>query len=159
MEMKMKRITNWPCSLITVVMLIFSAGALASPGHGHEEKGGGRHQGMEGGDHHGKEAMFLKKKEIDGYTVSFHIMEAKKGMEHGGSHNFMLKVEKDGRALNDIVVNSKVIHPDGSSQMRKLSRMGDWYMAGYDLGHEGEHQVMVLFKTPDGNMHRGGVFY
>ena len=153
----MKRIANWPSTLIMTTLLAFSAGTLASSGHGHGEGGDGHHE--MGGDHHDKDAMFLKKKEIDGYTVSFHIMKAKKGMEHGGSHNFMLKVEKDGRALNNIVANSKVVHPDGSSQTHKLSRMGDWYMAGYDLGHDGRHQVMVLFKTPDGNKHKGGVFY
>ncbi len=153
----MKYITIWFFALMMTALLTFSSVALASPGHGHDEGGDGHHE--KGDDHHDKDGMFLKKKEIDGYTVSFHIMKAKKGMEHGGTHNFMLKVEKGGRVLNDIAVNSKVVHPDGSAQTRKLTRMGDWYMAGYDLGHDGEHQVMVLFKTADGKKHRGGVYY
>jgi len=37
--------------------------------------------------------------------------------------------------------------------------MGDWYMAGYDLGHAGAHKVMVLFKTEDGQKHFGGITY
>lgn len=157
----MKQTATWLSALAISILLAFSTGALASAGHGHGD-GDGDGQHHENGDdhHHGKDAMFLEKKNIDGYTVSFHIMKAKKGMEHGGTHNFMLKVEKDGRALGNIVANSKVVHPDGSAQVRKLSKMGDWYMVGYDLGHEGgEHQVMVLFKTPDGKKHKGGIYY
>ena len=40
-----------------------------------------------------------------------------------------------------------------------MMKMGDWYMAGYNLGHAGNHQVMVLFKTSDGKKHFGGVLY
>ena len=40
-----------------------------------------------------------------------------------------------------------------------MMKMGDWYMAGYDLGHNGQHQLMALFKTADGVKHFGGVYY
>ena len=103
--------------------------------------------------------MFLVKKEIDGFTVSFHAMKVKEGMEHGGSHNLMVKVEKDGKALTDLTANSKVTHPNGKSESKMLMKMGDWYMAGYDLEHAGKHQLMVLFKTADGAKHFGGVYY
>ncbi len=103
--------------------------------------------------------MFLEKTQIDGHTVSFHVMQAKEGMQHGGSHNLMIKVEKDGRTLNDIAVNSKVVFPDGKEGSKMLMKMGDWYMAGYDLGQTGEHQLMVLFKTADGQKHFGGIHY
>ena len=103
--------------------------------------------------------MFLVKKQIDGYDVSFHVMKAKPGKEMGGSHDFMIKVEKDGKALNNIVMNTKVKHPNGQSESKKTMKMGDWLMAGYDLGHEGKHQMMILFKTADGKKHKGGVYY
>jgi len=103
--------------------------------------------------------MFLKKKEIDGYSVSFHIMKAKPGKEMGGSHDFMIKVEKGGKALTNIVMNTKVKHPNGKAESKKAMKMGDWLMAGYDLSHEGRHQMMVLFKTADGKKHKGGVYY
>lgn len=106
-----------------------------------------------------KNGMFLKKKDIDGYSVSFHIMKARPGKEMGGSHDFMVKVEKGGRALTDITMNTKVVHPNGQSETKKTMRMGDWMMAGYDLGHPGKHQMMILFKTVDGKKHKGGVFY
>jgi len=104
-------------------------------------------------------SMFLEKKEIDGYTVSFHVMAVKEGIQHGGSHNLMIKVEKDGTAIGDLTANSKVTHPNGKSESKMMMKMGDWYMAGYDLGHKGDHQLMVLFKTSDGVKHFGGVHY
>jgi len=104
--------------------------------------------------------MALVRKNIDGYPVSFHIMKAPEGMKkHGGAYHFMFKAEKNSKALTDILVNSKVTHPNGQSESKMMMKMGDWYMAGYDLGHPGVHQVMVLFKTSDGKKHFGGIEY
>jgi len=140
--------------LIAALSLAFSSAPLwAGEGHGHDGHDGGMSMGGMAGD------MFLKKERIDGYQVSFHVMPAQKGMEHGGSHNFMLKIEQDGRVISDAKVNSKVIHPNGKSETKMMMRMGDWYMAGYDLGHAGKHQLLVLFKTKDGKKHKGGVYY
>ncbi len=103
--------------------------------------------------------MFLEKKEIDGYAVSFHVMKVDPGMEHGGSHNFMVKIEKDGLPQHDVVINSKVILADGKVQSKPLMKMGDWFMGGYDLDAPGRHQLLILFKTADGLKHKGGVLY
>jgi len=103
--------------------------------------------------------MFLIKKQIDGYDVSFHVMKAQPGKEMGGSHDFMIKVEKNGKTYTKIPMNTKVVHPNGQAESKKTMVMGDWLMAGYDLGHKGKHQLMILFKTPDGKKHKGGVFY
>jgi len=100
-----------------------------------------------------------EKQAIDGYAVTFHIAKAKAGMEMGGSHDFMVKIEKDGKAVTNAQVNSKAIHPDGRGETRMMMGMGDSYMAGYDLGHSGKHQIMILFKTADGAKHGGGVWY
>ena len=108
---------------------------------------------------HMKKGAFMMTKELDGYQVTFHVMKAPQGMQKGGSHHFMLKVEQDGKPETGLIVNSKVIHPGGQSESKMMMRMGDWYMASYDLGHPGKHQVMVLFKTPDGKKHFGGVYY
>lgn len=105
----------------------------------------------------GMKGAFLAQKQVDGYMVSFHIMKAPENMQHGGSHHVMIKVEKDGRLSGDIVVNSKVTHPNGESESKMMMKMGDWYMAAYDLGHPGPHQVMVLFKTADGTKHFVGI--
>jgi len=163
--------TTIVCLFITGVMGI--SPALASGDH----EGMDAHQGtMNGGMSHemgkgrmnGKmtgqmkdhmNGMFLVRKDIDGYQVSFHVMKAPDGMQHGGSHHFMFKVEKNGKALTNILVNSKVSHPNGASESKMMMRMGDWYMAAYDLGHAGKHQIMVLFKTADGEKHFGGIEY
>lgn len=103
--------------------------------------------------------MFLEKKEIDGYSVSFHVMAADEGMNHGGTHNLMIKIEQQGKVLKGVKVNSKVIYPDGSEESKALMSMGDWQMVGYDMQESGKHQLMVLFKTADGKKHFGGLYY
>ncbi len=131
---------------------------------GSHDMGGSGHKmgGSMGGNGHnsmGSGSSFMTTKAIDGYDVSFHVMKASDGMQHGGSHNLMVKIEQGGAVISGLVVNSKVIHPDGSEETKPLMKMGDWLSNGYDLGHEGEHQLMVLFKTSDGKKHFGGVKY
>ena len=165
--------------IITAVMAMTAAQPVMAGEDAHQMSG---HSHMQGDMSQAKE-MFLVKKEIDGFTVSFHVMKPKAAMVDGGAHhsagqtngtgavrpqgeghdalnhNLMVKVEKDGKALTDLTANSKVTHPNGKSESKMLMKMGDWYMAGYDLGHEGTHQLMVLFKTPDGSKHFTGVYY
>lgn len=157
---------------VLATLLVFANAVQASEDHDHDH-GHDDHSNMNGMKHddhgsaghddkdmsHKKGEMFLVKKEVDGYDVSFHVMKAKAGKEMGGSHDFMIKVEKDGKALDNITMNTKVVHPDGKEETKKVMKMGDWYMAGYDLGHEGKHQMMILFKTKDGKKHKAGVYY
>lgn len=128
-------------------------------GHDHQKMDNmeGMNHGMQGNME--KNKMFMEKKDIDGYQVSFHVMPAKADMQHGGSHNVMIKVEKDGVALNDVVINSKVFLPNKSTDSKMLMKMGDWYMAGYDLDATGKNGIMILFKTADGQKHKGSVYY
>jgi len=146
-------------TLSFVGLLAAGSTSLAEEGHDHDKEMKHDDHSHEMHDQKQKSDMFLEKKEIDGYTVSFHVMEAKKGMEHGGSHNLMIKVEQNGKALTDIKINSKVVHPDDKAESKPLIKMGDWYMNGYDLGHDGKHQLMILFKTADGKKHKGGTYY
>lgn len=141
-------------SAVTFATLLVTAGPLyASSGHLSA-------MGMKHSDHSSvTDEAFLVKQEINGYDVSFYIAKAKPGKAMGGSHDFMVKVEKEGKALTNIAMNTKVIHPNGASETKKTMKMGEWLMAGYDLGHEGRHQVMILFKTADGKKHKGGVYY
>ena len=149
------------------LMALTTTMAVSSPviaggdhAHSHDNDMGAQHHdhaaevGMSG---HGSD-MFLHKKDIDGYQVTFHMMKAKPGKEMGGSHDFMIKIEKDGQAMI-VPMNTKVIYPNGESEVKKAMRHGDWLMAGYDLAPEGEHQMMILFKTKDGEKHKGGVYY
>ena len=145
-------------SILAAIFILLMVGALAfaAESNGGHEAGSDRMSGM---DMQQDEDIFLEEKEIDGYTVSFHVMKAVPGAEQEGSHNLMIKIEEEGRALDDAVVNSKVIAPDGKSESKLLRKMGDWYMNGYDLGEQGKYQLIILFKTPDGEKHNGGVYY
>jgi hypothetical protein len=115
-----------------------------------------QHQQQDMGQMHGS---FLTSKEIDGYIVNFRIMKAPVGMDQGGNYHVMVKFEKDGRVLTDLVANSKAVHPNGESESKMLMKMGDWYMAAYDLDHKGQHHILVLFKTADGTKHFGGIYF
>ncbi len=103
-------------------------------------------------------SMFLEKKEVDGYVVTFHVMPADKNMAHGGSHNLMVKIEKDGQEVSDALINSKVFFPNKTSDSKMLMKMNGWFMNSYDIG-EGRHGIMVLFKTADGIKHKASVYY
>lgn len=102
--------------------------------------------------------MFLKKAEVDGYTVSFHVMQ-NAGRSNGGTHDMMVKVEKDDKPVVIVKANSKVITSDGRAETKKMKQAGDWFVAGYDLGAPGQQQLMVLFKTEDDRKHFVGVWY
>jgi hypothetical protein len=148
--------------IMTGIMALAAHQPVLASGGGHNMKGhkhGDMKEHKHGDAGQMKKGAFLVRKEIDGFSVSFHIMKAPEGVQHGGTHHLMVKVEKDGKVLTDLVANSKATHPNGKSESKMLMRMGDWYMAGYDLSHEGRHQLMVLFKTADGAKHFGGVFY
>lgn len=152
----MKLIKNSVLTIILGTAVTLSSNVAAEGEHNHSHNN-------EHIDHANMQAsnkgMFLKKESIDGYDVSFHVMKATPGKEMGGSHDFMVKVEKNGKTIDSIVMNTKVIYPDGKSESKPTMLMGDWLMAGYDLKHAGKHQLMILFKTADGEKHKGGVYY
>ncbi len=102
---------------------------------------------------------FMDKIYVDGYEVTFHVMKAAGDMQHGGTQNLMVMVQKNKRALTNLLANSKVIAPDGRGVSKPMMLMGQWYMAGYDMTANGSYQLMVLFKTEDGQKHFGGVRY
>jgi len=144
---------------IAVSILLFG---LVIVGKAHAEEAAHNHSQMKGEMDHSSldmDQMFLEKRQIDAYDVSFHVMEATKSMHHGGSHNVMIKIEQKGKVVDGAKINSKIIYPDGKAESKMLMKMGDWYMAGYDLKSKGRHQMMILFKTKDGKKHKGGVYY
>lgn len=141
--------TKIQASLLLTLLLLLPLNVQASEGHTTPTVSGQQQVAD----------MFLEKKMIDGYHVSFHIMKVDPGKEHGGSHNVMIKVEQNGAVLGNVVINSKVLGPGGIASQKRLMKMGDWYMNGYDLGESGTYKVMILFKTADGKKHKGGVTY
>jgi hypothetical protein len=165
-------------SILVIAGLLLSSSVAFAHGDGeqhmdrHTHDGMGHNpcsmQSMEGMKHNPcnmgsmqgmKKGTFLKKEVIDGYDVSFHVMKAPEGMEHGGAYHLMVKVEQNNKIIALKAMNSKVTHPNDKSESKMMMKMGDWYMAGYDLGHAGQHKIMVLFKTEDGQKHFGGITY
>jgi len=157
-------------TMLVLVGLLFSTSmAFANGGEEHHMDGMGHNpcsmKHMGGMKHNPcdmtamKEGGSLQKAVIDGYDVSFHIMKAPEGMAKGGTHHVMIKVEQNNNIIALQAVNSKVTHPNEQSESKMMMKMGDWYMAAYDLGHAGEHKVMVLFKTTDERKHFGGIKY
>jgi hypothetical protein len=151
--------------VISIGLLVFVSVAIAGEAHddnhqhGHEPDQHDHQESMSHSVESSEDSMFLVEKDIDDYNVSFHVMKAKPGKKMGGSHDFMIKVEKNGKVQGELVMNTKVVHPDGTTETKKTMKMGDWYMVGYDLEHEGKHQLMILFKTAGGKKHKGGVYY
>jgi len=143
---------------ITTAFMVMALMTLPMPARA-AEMGGSDAMQMPHGMKDKMQGMFLTKKEIDGYTVSFHVMKARAGQHMGGNHDLMVKVEKDGQVKTDLLVNSKVVSPDKSVASKMMMKMGDWYMAGFDMDQSGRYQLMVLFKTPGGNKHFAGVYY
>ncbi len=105
---------------------------------------------------------FIARKGIEGnYTVTFHIMRAPVGMRHSKDHyHLMVTIEKNGSTLTNLQVLSRVKHPDGSVEKKAMIRMGDWFLARYNLDHEqGRHWIVVTFTTADGKTHSSGTYY
>ena len=125
-----------------------------------EMKGMSGHEHMmhETSEADSKDEPYMVTKEVDGFTVTFHVMLAG-GMYHGGDYNLMIKVEQDGKDADLSAINSKVFFPDGTSDSKMLMKMGGWYMNGYDLQGEERHGLMVLFKTADGEKHKASAYY
>jgi len=122
-------------------------------GHKHQSSSHDHHD--EGHSHGQNKGAFSKTKKVNGYDVNFQVVKA----HNGGTHRFMIKLKKDGKSLSNVKVNSKVVHPNGKAETKMLRPKGDTFMASYNLGHEGRHQLMILFKTADGKKHSAGVYY
>ena len=93
------------------------------------------------------------------YAVSFHVLPVVDGLRQGNTHSVMVKVERAGQVITDAKINSRVLFPDKTEQQQLLMRSGDWYAANYDMQGQARHQIMVLFQTADGKMHRTGTYF
>ncbi len=116
-------------------------------------------------DQHGRvmkhEEGFIAKKGIrDDYTVIFHIMRSPEGMRYSkDQYHLMVVVEKNHKPVTGLQMISKVRHPDGTTEQKPMMRMGEWYMALYNLSHEqGRHWITVQFNI-SGKKYSAGIYY
>lgn len=147
--------------VLTALLVLGAQSALAIEGMDHSKMNheSMNHESMNHETMHTDNQPFLKTTAVDGYIVRFNIMQAAGEMNHGGSHNLMLQIEKDGHVLDDVLINSKVFSPNATSASKMLMLMDGWYMAGYDMAQAGRYGIMVLFKTSDGTKHQASVYY
>ncbi|GAV20619.1 hypothetical protein MMIC_P1591 [Mariprofundus micogutta] len=103
--------------------------------------------------------LLLKKEVVDGYHLTFHVMKAEKDEVQGCEFRFMFRVEQNGAMVQNVIVNSRVRHPNNQSESKMMVKTGDWYTAAYDLTHPGEHELIVLFKVKDDSKHSAKVTY
>jgi len=143
-------------ALISVVILISACGALT----GGKKTTAQQLNTTQAMDH--KSTFFVASKGVDdGYVFIFHIMPAPEGKGYSRIHyHLMVSIEKDGKPVTDLQLYSAAKHPDGSVQKKApMMRMGDWYMALYNLSHEkGQHWLTVSFER-DGKTYASGVYY
>jgi len=110
---------------------------------------------------HGHDFFVARKGIQDGYVFIFHIMPAPEGDGYSRkNYHLMVSVEKDGQVLTDLVLSSRVKHPDGMmDENNTMMLMGDWYMSLYNLNHEGgQHWITVSFER-DSKTYSSGFYY
>ena len=107
-----------------------------------------------------EEGFIVREGIRDGYTVVFHVMRSPKGMRYSKEqYHLMVVVEKEGRPITGLHMMSRVKHPDGSIEQKPMMRMGEWYMALYNLNFDaGRHWITVEFKV-DGEKYLAGTYY
>ena len=145
----------------TVVPLIFIAASTLIAGCSiHSTSPHLESKQQTGMDH--KKHFFVAHKGIeDDYEIIFHVMPAPEG--NGFSrvqYHLMVSVQKDGSPVTGLILKSSVKHPDGSVEpAAPMMRMGNWYMALYNLSHEkGQHWLTVSFEK-SGKTYSSGVYY
>lgn len=92
----------------------------------------------------------------DDYSVIFHIMRAP--LHDGYSrdeYHLMVSIEKDGKPIRKVKVQSTVRHPNGRiDDLTDMVQVGDWYLARYNLSHEqGQHRISVHFRIGSKRYH------
>lgn len=102
---------------------------------------------------------FQVTRQTAGYQVTFHVIPLEDGMRRDTGHSLMVKLERNGQIIRDAKVNSRVVFPDKSEGQQLMQRVGDWYTASYTMQGEVRHQLMILFQTADGKIHRSGTYY
>jgi len=97
----------------------------------------------------------------DGYVFIFHVMPAPEGKGFSRTnYHLMVSIEKDGKPQTHLRLFSTVKHPDGTIETKvPMMKMGNWYMALYNLSHDkGRHWITASFEQ-DGQTYSSGVYY
>jgi len=96
---------------------------------------------------------------VDNYEVSVKVVDVKDSIPDGGSHNILVNIKHDEKVLRSVEVNVNVYFPDDTKKSKELLNLGDWYLAGYDLGQEGKHLMKISFRNKDDSKHSINMTY
>jgi len=105
---------------------------------------------------HGK---LIQKKIIADFDFRLKIVDVKDSVADGGSHNLLVNIKRNGRAQHNLSVTAKVVYLNGLKKSKTMMELGDWYLAGYDLGKEDKYLITILFKSADGVNHSSSINY
>jgi len=143
---------------ITFIMILLgSVQSALADNHGARAA---EQKGMEHLHVEGMTGLLLKQETVvDSYQLTFHVTKANDPEVIGCEYRLMFKAEHNGRPVKDLIVNSRVVHPNSQSESKMMMKSGEWYAAAYDLTHPGKHDLRVLFKSREGAVHAAGVTY
>jgi len=110
---------------------------------------------------HSKRFFVAHKGIEDDYEIIFHVMPAPEGEGFSRTnYHLMVSVLQAGKPVTDLTLYAMAKHPDGAVDKKaKMMRMGQWYMALYNLSHEkGQYWLTVSFEH-HGKIYSSGVYY
>lgn len=95
-----------------------------------------------------------------GFEVIFNVMRVPEDMARDkDDYHLMVSIQKDGKVLHPLHVHSRVRHPNGTVDQADMTRVGNWYMARYNLSHEqGRHWITVQFDV-SGTKYSTGIYF
>ena len=152
-------------TILTGIFIFTSGlhGAYAAMDHQH------MHDMQDSGGMQMSEETGMHNIDIDGYGVTFHIMDRKAfrsymdGMGHEThkmreemSHYVMVEIsDKEGNKIKRAKVKLKILTPGGKEEEKIAFPMMGSFGSEFDMTEKGSYQVMTLFKIKE-EKHKGG---
>jgi len=99
------------------------------------------------------EGELVQKEIINGFELSVKIADLEDSIPDGGSHNLLVNIKRDGSAHRNLSVTANVVQPSGVEKSKTMMELGDWYLAGFDLGDENKYRITISFESVDGVNH------
>jgi len=96
---------------------------------------------------------------IDGFELKLKIVDVEDSVPDGGSHNLLVSIKHNDSVQHDLSVTSNVVYPSGVEKSKSMMELGDWYLAGFDLGDENEYRITISFESIDGVNHSSEINY
>jgi len=101
----------------------------------------------------------VQKKIIDGFEFKLKVVDARESVPDGGSHNLLVNIKHNSSVQYGLPVTAKVDQPKKLTKSKSMMELGDWYLAGFDLGDENEYHITISFESADGVNHSSSINY